>query len=286
VVWSFVYLALRRVLELVLLCFRSAQAKEIEILVLRHQLAVLRRQHPRPRLQPTDRALLAALSRLLPRARWSVFLVQPETLLRWHRRMICRRWTYPSTPKGPPPISEEMQQLVVRLARENPPWGYQRIHGELLRLGVRVSVSSTRRICAPTALPRRPGVPRRAGGRSSASRPPGSWPATSSPSTRSSFGGCRCCSSSNSAADGCTCRRHRSPDGVVGCPAGPQPDRRPRRPGQRVQVPDPRPGYQVQQGFRRCVALDRCRDHPHTGAGAQRQRRPRTVGRQRAPRVY
>jgi putative transposase len=148
VVWSFVYLALRRSLELVLLCFRSAEANEIEILVLRHELAVLRRQHPRPRMQPKDRALLAVLSRLLPRARWSVFLVQPETLLRWHRRMVARRWTYPSKSKGRP-ISEQVQQLVVRLARENPRWGYQRIHGELLRLGWRVSASSIRRIlCA------------------------------------------------------------------------------------------------------------------------------------------
>jgi putative transposase len=146
VVWSFVYLALGRVLELVLRCFRSAQAKEIEILVLRHELAVLRRQHPRPRLQPTDRALLAALSRLLPRACWSVFLVRPETLLRWHRRMVARRWTYPTTSNGWPAISDEAQQLIVRLAHENPRWGYQRIHGELLRLGVRVSASSIRRI--------------------------------------------------------------------------------------------------------------------------------------------
>jgi putative transposase len=146
VVWSFVYLALRRSLELVLLCFRSAQAKEIEILVLRHEIAVLRRQHPRPRLQPTDRALLAALSRLLPRSRWSVFLMQPETLLRWHRRMVARRWTYATASKGRPPVSDEVQQLVVRLARENPRWGYQRIHGELLRISCRVSASSIRRI--------------------------------------------------------------------------------------------------------------------------------------------
>ena len=86
VVWSFVYLALGRVLGLIVLCSRSAKAKEIEILVLRHELAVLRRQHPRPRLQSKDRALLAALSRHLSRARWSVFVVKPETLLGWHRR--------------------------------------------------------------------------------------------------------------------------------------------------------------------------------------------------------
>jgi putative transposase len=146
VVWSFVYLALRRVLELVLLCFRSAQAKEIEILVLRHELAVLGRQHPRPRLQPKDRALLAALRRLLPRVRWSVFVVQPETLLRWHRRLVTRRWTYPTTCKGRPAVPDDVQQLIIRLAWENPRWGYQRIHGELLGLGWRVSASSTRRV--------------------------------------------------------------------------------------------------------------------------------------------
>jgi putative transposase len=146
VVWSFVYLALRRSLELVMLCCRSAEAKEIEILVLRHELAVLRRQHPRPGLRPKDRALLAALSRLLPRVRWSVFLVQPETLLRWHRRMVRQRWTYPTTSIGRPPVSDEVQQLVVRLALENPRWGYQRIHGELVHLGCRVSASSIRRV--------------------------------------------------------------------------------------------------------------------------------------------
>jgi hypothetical protein len=122
VIWSFVYLALRRSFELVLLCFRSAEAKEVEILVLRHELAVLRRQRPRSHLQPTDRALLAALSRVLPRAHWSVFLVRPETLLRWHGRMVRRHWTYPTTSTGRPPISDHVRQLVVRLARENPRW--------------------------------------------------------------------------------------------------------------------------------------------------------------------
>jgi putative transposase len=146
VAWSFVYLGLGRVLELVMLCCRSTEAKEIELLVLRHELAVLRRRHPRPRLQPKDRALLAALSRRLPRARWSVFLVKPETLLEWHRRLVRHRWTYPSTSKGRPPVSDEVQQLIVRLACENPRWGYQRIRGELLRLGCQLSASSVRRV--------------------------------------------------------------------------------------------------------------------------------------------
>jgi putative transposase len=146
VVWSFVYLALGRILELIVLCCRSAKAKEIEILVLRHELAVLRRQHPRPRLQSKDRALLAALSRQLPRARWSVFLVKPETLLGWHRRMVRRRWTTRPCPWGRPPVPVQLQQLIVRLAPENPRWGYQRIRGELLRLGCQISASSIRRV--------------------------------------------------------------------------------------------------------------------------------------------
>jgi putative transposase len=151
-VWSFVYLALRRVLELMVLCWRSADAKEIEILVLRHQLAVLRRQHPRPQLQPQDRALLTALSRLLPRRRWSIFVVTPQTLLRWHRRMVRRRWTYPTLPRGRPSVPQQVQTLIVRLASENPRWGYQRIRGELLRLGSRVSASSIARVLRANGL--------------------------------------------------------------------------------------------------------------------------------------
>jgi putative transposase len=123
-VWSFVYLAPRRVLELMVLCWRSTDAKEVEILVLRHQLAVLRRQHPRPRLQPQDRALLAALSCLLPRPRWSIFVVTPQTLLGWHRRMVRRHWTYPAQARGRPSVPQQLQALIVRLATENPRWGY------------------------------------------------------------------------------------------------------------------------------------------------------------------
>jgi transposase InsO family protein len=138
------YVVLCRSIQLLVLLARGDAAKDLELLVLRHQLAVLRRQTPRPRLEPADRALLAAVSRVLPRARWSCFFVQPETLLRWHRRLVAGAWTYPHRQAGRPPLDQEVQQLVVRLARENPRWGYQRIKGELLRLGVCISATAIR----------------------------------------------------------------------------------------------------------------------------------------------
>jgi putative transposase len=138
------YLTLCRSIQLLALLARDDAAKELEILVLRHQLAVLRRQAPRPKLKPTDRALLAAISRALRRSRWSCFFVRPETLLRWHRRLVARTWTYPHHQTGRPPLNEEVQQLIVRLARENPRWGYQRIKGELQHLGIRVSATTVR----------------------------------------------------------------------------------------------------------------------------------------------
>jgi hypothetical protein len=144
VVRSFVYLALKRTIGLVLLCLRSSDAKEVEILVLRHELDILRRQQPGPRFEPTDRAWLSLLSRLLPRRRW--FVVRPETLLGWHRRMVRRHWTYPNTAKGRPPVADDVRTLIVRLAAENPLWGYQRIKGELAGLGYQISASSVRRV--------------------------------------------------------------------------------------------------------------------------------------------
>jgi hypothetical protein len=149
--WSFCYLAFRCVLQLVLLRPHSEDFKELELVVLRHELSVLRRQAGRPRLTPADRVFLAAASRLLPRSRWRSFLVTPTTLLRWHRRLVARRWTYPAR-IGRPPIGGEMRELVLRLARENPRWGYQRIVGELNGLGISVSATTVRKILRQAGL--------------------------------------------------------------------------------------------------------------------------------------
>jgi putative transposase len=149
---SFVYLAMRRLMALVLLRFRCSEFKELEIVVLRHELAVLRRLSARPALRPADRVFLAAASRLLPRGRWPSFFVTPETLLGWHRRLVARRWTYPSRAAGRPRVGGEVRELVLRLARENPRWGYRRIAGELTGLGVVVSATSVRKLLAEGGL--------------------------------------------------------------------------------------------------------------------------------------
>jgi len=138
---SFLYLAFVRGLELLRLQRSDAADLAIEVIVLRHEIAVLRRQVTRPALRPADRALLAGLSRLLSRTKRNRFFVQPETLLRWHRDLVRRRWTYPHLP-GRPPIPVGTVRLVVRLARENPTWGYRRIHGELLGMNIRLAPSS------------------------------------------------------------------------------------------------------------------------------------------------
>jgi transposase InsO family protein len=143
-------------LELIVLLARGDRAKELEILVLRHELAILRRQVGRPRFETHDRLLLAALSRGLSRDRWNVFLVGPETLLRWHRRLVARHWTYPHRRPGRPPIGREARELILRLARENPSWGYLRIVGELRKLGVAVSGTSVRNVLASAGFPPAP----------------------------------------------------------------------------------------------------------------------------------
>ena len=127
-------------------------------------MAVLRRQIGRPNYRPADRALLAALSRLLPRSRWDSFGVTPGTLLAWHRPLVARRWTYPRRSPGRPPIDDQTSALIVRLAKEDPRWGYRRIQGELAKLGVRLAASTIARVMKDHGLgpaPRRQGPTRR-----------------------------------------------------------------------------------------------------------------------------
>jgi len=133
----------RLLVGLAALAVRSSRAKDLEIVVLRHQVAVLRRHVGRPALTEADRSLLAAVGRALPRRRREGWLVTPDTLLRWHRRRIARHWTQAAVRRpGRPRTSGEICRLVVRMATENPMWGYRRIQGELCRLGHRIAPST------------------------------------------------------------------------------------------------------------------------------------------------
>jgi putative transposase len=148
---SLVYLLFRRALAVAALRFRSREFKELEIIVLRHELAVLRRQVVRPRLEDADRVFLAAASRLLRRG--PAFFVRPDTLLHWHRELVRRRWTYAGRRPGRPAVKDELRELVLRLARENAGWGYQRIVGELAGLGVQVCASTVAKILRQAGVP-------------------------------------------------------------------------------------------------------------------------------------
>src|SRR6266487_1211367 len=158
---SFLYLMARRLVGMLLGSLRSQHAKDVEIAVLRHQLSVLHRQVKRPQFRPADRAVLAVLSSALPRSHWSVLLVTPATILRWHRRLVTRKWTQPRRQGGRPALAEQVVALILRLARENPRWGYRRIQGELKKLGVSVSATTIRTVLLGSGLGP---APRRASG--------------------------------------------------------------------------------------------------------------------------
>ena len=155
-----VYLILVRLLGWLVLLARSDTAKDAEILTLRHEVAVLRRTNPRPKMSWLDRALLSALSRLLPAPLRRVRLVSPRTLLRWHHQLVARRWTYPHRSPGRPSTAPPIRALVLRMARENPRSGYRRIQGELVGLGHPVAASTVWKILKNAGLdpaPRRSG---------------------------------------------------------------------------------------------------------------------------------
>jgi len=149
------YLIFTRVCGWLILLGRSSASKDIELLVLRHEVAVLRRTQPKPRWDWADRAVLAALIRLLPRRLRIHRLVTPGTVLRWHRRLVTRTWTYPHR-TGRPLVSAQIAALIERLANENRTWGYKRIQGELLKIGHRVSASTIRRVLKTLGLPPAP----------------------------------------------------------------------------------------------------------------------------------
>jgi transposase len=161
VLFALLYLVLRRLIGWAVGSPAAERSKDIEILVLRHQLKALHRQMPRPRLRRRDRLLLAAASRVLPRESWHAFLVTPSTLLHWQRELVRRKWTFRRHPRGGRPALEaRVSELLLRLARENPRWGCRRIQGELNKLGIRVSATTIRSLLRRHGLgpaPRRQG---------------------------------------------------------------------------------------------------------------------------------
>jgi transposase len=220
VLLKIVYLLTCRVLGVAALVFRGDPAKVAELLVLRHENAVLRRHASRVRYEPTDRAWFAALARLVPRSRWAqIFPVTPATLLAWHRKLAAAKYDTsrrhrpgrPPTARsvtpdtivrwhqdivrrrsaarsmrgktGRPATRRSIRALVRRLARENPGWGYRRIHGELAALGVKVAASTVWEILKASGIDPPRGAPGRPGHNSCAPRPRRYWPATSSQST-------------------------------------------------------------------------------------------------------
>jgi len=162
---SFLYIALVRLLQLVRLSRRPQQDLAVEVVMLRHDVGVLRRQVTRPALQPSDRAVLAGLSRCISVARRGRLFVRPETLLRWHRDLVRRHWTRPSRRPGRPALPAGTVSVVLRLATENPTWGYRRVQGERARMGVKLALDgmgstpqARYRSCPPEIWPHVGGV--------------------------------------------------------------------------------------------------------------------------------
>ena len=278
-----VHLVVRRLLR-VIVGSSAVAALEVENAVLRHQLRVLRRSVKRPPLERRDRLLLAAASRLVPRDRWAVFLVSPQTLLRWHRELVRRKWSYRHRSPGRPPLDPAVRELVLRLARENPKWGCVRIQGELRKLGVRVGATTIRSVLRRSGLGP---APRRGGP---------SW----AEFLRAQAHGIVACDfftvetvwlrtlyvlffiehgSRRGPAGGCD----REPGRCLDAPAGPQP--RDRGTARERPFPDPRPGREVLGAVRRDSAWGGCACDQDAGAGAEGERGRRAMGAERPQRM-
>ena len=265
---------------------RSDTANEIEILVLRHQLAVLQRRTPRPRISWSDRAVIAALARLLPARRRHGFLVTPATILRWHRHLVRRRWTTQPVRAGRPAIPTGVRALTVRLATENPTWGYRRVHGELAGLGYPIGASTVWKILNAAGIDP---SPRRAG-------------PTWSQFLHAQAQAILACDLFH--LDTITLHRlyaffvieHATRRvhilGVTAHPTGAWLTQQARNllmdlddAHRRFAVPDPRPRQQVHRRLRRRVHRHRHPDHQDAGAGAASERDRRTLRRHRPPRT-
>ena len=278
------YLVLRALVRLVVSGGQRGRddgAKDLEILVLRHQLRVLQRKAGRPKLRARDRVLLAAASRAMPRDRWVAFPVTPATLLRWHRELVRRKWTYRRTGRaGRTPIDAEVRELILRLGRENPRWGCVRIQAALRTLGIRVGATTIRtllRTAGAGPAPRRTGP---------------SW----TEFLRAQAGGIGACDffSVETAWLRTPLRprvhRARQPanlreplDGApglgLGHPAGPQPRAGVGRSLDSCPVPHPGPGHQVHRDLRRGLPLGRGASDPHPDPGPERECLRRTGDR-------
>ena len=264
---------------------RSDTANEIEILVLRHQLAVLQRRTPRPRISWSDRAVITALARLLPARPRRGFLVTPATILRWHRQLVRRRWTTPGISPGRPAIPAGVRALIVRLATENPTRGHRTSTANSPDSATTSAPppygrSSTGRGSIPHL-----GGPVRPGPSSSAPRPRRSWPATCFTSTRSPCTGSTRSSSSNPQPAAFTFSASPRTRPQPGSPAGTQPAHGPRRRRPVLQVPHPRPRLQIHRQLRRRVRSHRPRNHKDAGARTAGERDRRTLRRHRPPRT-
>lgn len=246
---SVVYIALQRILQLVSLLLRSADAKELELVVLRHELAVLRRQVHRPALRPADRCFLAAVSRLLPRSKLSVFLVTPATLLRWHRWIVAKHWTYARRPRRPP-LARERRALIVRLGRTrggaiSELWASRRASALSYR-PLRSRRSSRRHNSVqPASATVHPGAS------SCARKRRASWRWISLRSTLSGSSACMCCSSSRSPAVAFILLDARPPQRRMGHATGAADSLDAHRTAGTGALSDPRPSCQV-HGRLRC----------------------------------